>query len=210
MLRLSIVEDRTDIRETLRRALDRQPGITCVSTYASAEAALAGLPGDRPELVLMDIGLPNMSGTECLIRLQEKGLGADFLMFTVFESDFHLFGALEAGAIGYVLKREGSGGVIKAVQDYQLGGAPMSRVIARRVLQSFEKPTVADSAVEGLTAQQLRVLELLTEGLLNKEIGARLHISEQTVKQHNVAIYRKLNVHNRTEAVRRYLTKSTR
>ena len=206
MIRLSIVEDRTDIRQSLCRALERQPGINCISNYASAEAALKGLPKDQPSLVLMDIGLPKMTGTECMIQLQQLGLQADFLMFTVFESDAHLFTALEAGAVGYVLKREGSSGVIRAIQEYQLGGAPMSRTIARRVLRSFGNSAPLTDAQELLTPQQYRVLQLLAKGLLNKEIGMRLQISERTVKQHNVAIYRKLKVQNRAEAVRYYLT----
>lgn len=206
MILVSIVEDREDVRKSLVRNIDRTEGFRCVSDYASAEEALEHLPQQRPDLVLMDIGLPRMNGIECMIRLQLATDKSDFLMFTVFDNDENVFDALKAGARGYILKSEGIRGVIHAIQEYAAGGAPMSREIARKVLASFHSQRKKDGQhFEMLTEQQQIILEQLAQGLLNKEIADRLGIAENTVKQHNNAIYKKLQVNNRTEAVRRYL-----
>lgn len=208
MLRVSLVEDNSDIRGSLSKALPRLNNVELVNVYEDGESALAGLLKDTPDLVLMDIGLPGISGPQCMVKLKELGCKADFIMFTVWDSDKQLFDALCAGAIGYILKNEGSSGVIRAIQDYQMGGGPMSRSVARRVLQSFSpflEQKENRELVNGLTKQQSRVLNLLAEGLQNKEVAERLSISEKTVKQHNFTIYRKLGVNNRTEAVTKLL-----
>ena len=204
MINISVVEDRPEIRNSLVRNIDRARGCKCISHYDNAEEALVNLPKDAPDLVLMDIGLPKMTGVECMIRILLSDAKMDFLMFTVFDNDEHVFSALEAGAIGYVLKGEGTIGVMNAIAEYREGGAPMSRHIAKKVLQSFSKKKKKND-FENLTKQQTIILEQLSEGLLNKEIGDRLGITERTVKQHNNAIYKKLQVNNRTEAVRKYL-----
>jgi len=207
MIQISIVEDLKDIRENLVKAVERTEGMNCVSSYSNAEEALLGLPKDAPDIVLMDIGLPKMNGVECMIRLNMLEVKMSFLMFTVFENDDHVFNALSAGASGYILKGGGSKAAIDAIREHRQGGAPMSREIARKVLSSFqEKRNQGAKVFESLTKQQHLVLEQLSEGLLNKEIADRLGISERTVKQHNNAIYKKLKVFNRTEAVRKYLT----
>lgn len=212
MLTVSLVEDNADVRESLVRSLPRLPNVRLLGAYADAESALEQLPEEAPDLVLMDIGLPGISGPQCMVELQKRGLQADFIMFTVWDSDRYLFEALCAGAVGYILKKEGSSGVHRAIQDYQLGGGPMSRSVARRVLRSFgetvEQPS--EGPIAGLTKQQSRVLHLLAEGLQNKEVADRLGITERTVKQHNFAIYRKLGVSNRTEAVARLLKERKR
>lgn len=205
ILRISVVEDRSEIRTSLVKNINRTEGMTCISEYASAEDAFKNLPDEKPDLVLMDIGLPKMSGIECMIRISLITTGIDFLMFTVFEDDENVFEALKAGAIGYVLKSDGTLGVIKAIREYQNGGAPMSRNIAKKVLLSFNQKQKNKGNFESLTKQQTVILGQLSEGLLNKEIADRLGISERTVKQHNNAIYKKLQVNNRTEAVKKYL-----
>ena len=211
MIKISIVEDQPDIRKSLVRNITRTEGLICLSDYGTAEEALINLPLDQPDLVLMDIGLPKMSGIECMIRIALKDIKIDFLMFTVSEHDEEVFEALKAGAIGYVLKEDGQMGPIKAIKEYQAGGAPMSRNIAKKVLQSFKTQKNASSkSFENLTEQQFIILQLLAEGLLNKEIADRLDITERTVKQHNNAIYKKLQVNNRTEAVLRYLKNNSR
>ncbi|HQU60888.1 MAG TPA: response regulator transcription factor, partial [Saprospiraceae bacterium] len=165
------------------------------------------LPQQRPDLVLMDIGLPKMNGVECMIRVKLQAPEVDFLMFTVFDNDEYVFEALKAGAVGYVLKSERATGALRAIEEYAQGGAPMSRDIARKVLSSFHTHNKkAGEGFENLTPQQLLILEQLSQGLLNKEIADRLGISEGTVKQHNYAIYKKLQVNNRTEAVQKYLS----
>lgn len=184
--------------------------VMVLETFESAEDALEGLLRLRPQLTIMDIGLPKMQGTELLARLVDKGFEGDVIMFTVFDHDIHLFRALELGAVGYVLKEERAAGVQKAVELYQSGGAPMSPSIAKRVLQSFSQPkTIGLSAkLETLSDQQLDILRLLSEGLLNKEIADRLKLSEGSIKQHIHRIYKKLSVNNRTEAVKLFLTRN--
>ncbi len=206
MIKISIVEDQLEIRKSLVRNIKQTEGMTCVSDYSNAEDAFANLPIDQPDLVLMDIGLPKMSGIECMIRLLIMEVEMDFLMFTIFDTDEYIFDALKAGASGYVLKNEGVLGALKAIKEYEDGGAPMSRSIARKVLASFNLQRKSKAAkFEILTKQQRIILEQLADGLLNKEIADRLGIAERTVKQHNNAIYKKLQVNNRTEAVKKYL-----
>ncbi len=211
MLKISVVEDNEDIRNSLIKTLTRLNNIELVNAYSDGESALKGLPVDNPDLVLMDIGLPGITGPQCMVQLHDQALKADFIMFTVWDSNEHLFEALCAGAIGYILKKEGSSGVIRAIQDYQLGGGPMSRSVARRVMKSFRPaPKTSHDQIDGLTKQQSCVLRLLAEGMQNKEVADRLKITTQTVKQHNVAIYRKLGVNNRTEAVAKLFSSGKR
>lgn len=206
MIRVSVVEDQIEVLNALARRIDRNEGMICVSQFSNAEEALERIPHQRPDLVLMDIGLPKMDGVECMIRIKLQTPEVNFLMFTVFDTDDYVFDALKAGAVGYVLKSEGAAGVLRAIEEYRLGGAPMSREIARKVLGSFHfQYNRRVSGFEELTPQQMLILEQLSQGLLNKEIADRLGISEGTVKQHNYAIYKKLQVNNRTEAVQKYL-----
>lgn len=206
MLKISVVEDLPDIRKSLVRRINTAEGMICISNYSSGEEALENLPKDLPDLVLMDIGLPKMTGIECMVRISFLKLKMDFLMFTVFEEDEQVFEALKAGAVGYILKSKGFRNIINDILEYKNGGSPMSSTIARKVLTSFsQKKKALSTEFEHLTKQQTIILEQLAQGLLNKEIGDRLNISEKTVKQHNNAIYKKLQVNNRTEAVRKYL-----
>jgi len=209
MLSVCIVEDTKSISKRVSARLDAMSNVSVLTTYENAEDALEGLLRLRPQLTIMDIGLPKMSGTELLARLVDKGFDGDVIMFTVFDHDEHLFRALELGAIGYVLKEDRASGVQHAVEVYVKGGAPMSPSIAKRVLQTFSRPkTVGLSAkLETLTEQQLKIIRLLAEGLVNKEIADRLELTEGSIKQHIHRIYRKLCVNNRAEAVKLYLTR---
>lgn len=155
----------------------------------------------------MDIGLPGMSGLECMAKLKARGLTGAFLMFTVFDHDEYLFEAFKLGASGYIIKGDGEEGLQAAIQDWKAGGAPMSRTIAQRVVQSFQQGSQLPPkpALEVLSDRERDILDLIAEGLLNKEIADRLNIAGGTVKQHNYNIYRKLNVNNRVEAIRKYL-----
>ena len=208
MLTVCIVEDREDIRGRLVRRVAEMPLVRVLGDFGSGAEALEHLPRLRPDLTILDIGLPDVRGTEVLERLLRDGFEGAFVMFTVFDHDEELFRALELGAGGYILKHEGASGVVEAVDEFRRGGAPMSRRVAQRVLRSFrgERPGRRTKRLEALTPQQHAILELLSEGLLNKEIGARLGLTEATVKQHNVRIYRKLSVNNRAEAIRLFLT----
>lgn len=206
MIRISVVEDQVDVLNSLTKRINRTEGMICVSDFSNAEDALLRIPEHKPDLVLMDIGLPKMDGVECMIRIKMQAPQVNFLMFTVFDNDDYVFDALKAGAVGYVLKNEGAIGALQAIEEYSRGGAPMSRDIARKVLNSFHpQHRNPGKGFEDLTAQQLLILKQLSLGMLNKEIADRLSISEGTVKQHNYAIYKKLQVNNRTEAVQKYL-----
>lgn len=206
MLRLCIVEDQNEIRTQLVAAFDHDFEFECLAAYPSGEAAVEGISKLRPDVVVMDLGLPGISGIEAMSRLQDAGCAADFLIFSVFDHDEMVFGALQVGACGYINKREGPDGVVKAVREYAAGGAPMSRAIARRVLERFKVSASAKThAFAELTDHQTNILRMVAEGLLNKEIADRLGVTVETIKQHNVKIYRKLSVNNRAEAVRYYL-----
>jgi len=180
--------------------------VRVLGAYSTGDEAFENLPQVKPKLTIMDIGLPGMTGTEVVARLTADGYEGDFIMYTVFDHDKHLFRALEIGAKGYILKEEGPAGVEAAVDEYRRDGAPMSRAIARRVIQSFnqKRPIRLSANFEDLTAQENTILELLSQGLQNKEIASKLAIKEGTVKQHNVRIYRKLSVNNRSEAMGAY------
>jgi len=206
MLRICIVEDQNEIRTQLVAAFNHDFEIDCIASYSSGEDALSGIAKLNPDMVVMDLGLPGISGIECMSKLQDLGCTSDFLVFSVFDQDEMVFGALQVGASGYISKREGPEGVVKAVKEFAAGGAPMSRVIARRVLTKFQEQASAKTPIiEVLTAHQTNILKMVAEGLLNKEIADRLGVTVETIKQHNVKIYRKLSVNNRAEAVRYYL-----
>lgn len=206
MKRVSIIEDQTAIAKSIGRTIERSPDLELASIYHSAEAAIAGLIADRVDIVLMDIGLPKMNGIDCMLRLKELQPGLRFLMFTVFDDDDKLFDSLRLGADGYILKSDGLIGVMKALKELLVGGAPMSRGIAKKVLFSLREPQKVPQAVQSLTPRQNEILNLIAEGLPNKEIAARLDLSEGTVKQHNYKIFKVLQVNNRTEARNRLLT----
>lgn len=204
MIRISIVEDTEDIGLTIKQRINSTEDLECISYFESAEDALTGLMKKPPDVVLMDIGLPNMDGIECMFRVKHKYPNIKFLMFTVFDDDDRVFNALKAGANGYVLKMESSEKIINALREIYNGGAPMSRTIAFKVLQSFH--IFHSPLVETLTKRELEILEKLSQGLLYKEIALQLspQISEGTVKQHIHKIYKKLQVNNRTEAINKY------
>jgi len=206
MLKISVVEDILEIRNSLVKVINQMENTICISNYPSAELALEHLPKDNPDLVLMDIGLPKMSGVECMVKVNSLNNQIDFLVFTVFEDDENVFDALKAGARGYILKSEGPFGAVKAIQDYQKGGGPMSPNIALKVLMSFNMQKKQND-IASLTKRQEAILKLIADGLLNKEIAARLGITEGTVKQQNNAIFKKLQVNNRVEATKKYLEK---
>jgi DNA-binding NarL/FixJ family response regulator len=202
---VSIVEDDRPVREILARWLSRAPGLRFVSDYGSAEAALARLTEDRPDVVLMDINLTGMSGTECVRRLKLVLTQTQFVMLTVYEDADHLFNALAAGASGYLLKQTPREELFAALKDVHAGGSPMSSNIARKVVQSFQRPPVADPDTEALTPREREVLELLARGDLYKEISEHLKISIPTVNSHIRKVYEKLHVRSRSQAVARFV-----
>ncbi len=204
MIRICVVEDEPDMREALKKKISNTPGLAWINGYARAADAAEGIARDQPDIVLMDLVLPGESGIDCMSQLKRRHRKIRFLVFTQYEQDEKVFNALAAGAEGYVLKKDGLNGVIGAIRELARNGAPMSREIARKVITNFHHFDET-GAVEKLTRREKEILHLLEEGLFYKEIGSRLRppISEGTVKQHIHRIYGKLQVNNRTEAIRK-------
>ena len=206
-IRVSIVDDLDEVRETLKAAIDETEDMVCVSNYPDAEEALTGLEKDEPDIVIMDIGLPRMSGIECMLRIKLKKPDMRFMMFTVFDHDSKVFEALKAGADGYILKHESFENIIENVRELHAGGAPMSRHIARKVMRSFRRLPETEGGEKPLTPREIEILENLSRGLLYKEIADQMEIRIGTVKQHIHNVYKKLHVQNKTEAINKYLNR---
>jgi DNA-binding NarL/FixJ family response regulator len=202
---VSIVEDNDKLRGTLARVINRADGFRCVSDYANAEDALKDLPQARPDVVLMDINLPGMNGVECVRQLKQLLLQVQVIMLTVYEDTENIFNALTAGASGYLLKRTSSKELLEAIQEVQRGGSPMTMHIARKVVQSFQKTAATAQPTENLSDREQQVLDLLSQGLMYKEIADKLAISYETVHTYIRRIYEKLQVRTRTEAVAKFL-----
>ncbi|HET7220929.1 MAG TPA: response regulator transcription factor [Vicinamibacterales bacterium] len=206
-IRVSVVEDDARVRGSFSRLVDQSPGFSCVSQHRSAEDALDELPAVRPDVVLMDINLPGMSGVDCVRRLKSLLPEAQVVMLTVYEDTDLIFGALAAGATGYLLKRTPPDELLRGIRDVHRGGSPMTSHIARKVVQSFRQ-TLPENADEGaLSPREHEVLDYLARGYLYKEIAAELAISYDTVHTYVRRIYEKLQVHSRTEAVAKHLTR---
>lgn len=201
MTRVAIVEDNKTTREGLETIVNLSPDFRCVCTCATAEEALDVLPKKSPDLVLMDIQLPNMLGVECVAKLKELLPNTQAIMVTVYEDPDRIFRALRAGASGYLLKRSGPEEVLNAMREVVQGGGAMSGEIARKVIGYFREQTTTARVVDQLSAREREVLELVVHGLSNKEIADRLSVSLAAVRWHLKHIYQKLHVHSRTEAV---------
>ena len=204
-LPVSIVEDDASVRKLLAEWMDQATGFHCLGQYTKAETALAQLPIAKPAIVLMDINLPDLTGIECVRRLKPAMPETHFVMLTVYEDSDHIFDALAAGAIGYLVKQTPCDQLIKSLKQVCSGGSPMRGYIARKVVQFFQQDRQAAPGVEVLTARERQVLELLARGYLYKEITDSLGVTASTVNAHVRNIYNKLQVHTRTQAVIRFL-----
>lgn len=200
-LKVSIVEDDPLTRESLARVVSRSAQHECIGLYGSAEEALREVPSHLPDVLLMDIQLPGRSGIECTAALKATHPGLAVLILTTYDDSELTFKALRAGANGYLLKRSRSSELLEAIREVHLGGAPMSMSLARLVVTHFHKIQQPASDVEKLTSRDREVLEQLAKGLLYKEVAHHFSISPSTVNTHVEAIYRKLHVQTRTEAV---------
>jgi len=206
-INVSIVEDDDGIRESLAILIEGSPGYRCVSAHASAEDALRQIPLKCPDVLLMDINLPRMSGIDCVRRLKAQRPGIQILMLTMYEDNDLIFKSLIAGASGYLLKRTPPAKLLEAIEEVHRGGSPMTGKIARAVVQYFRDMRGSFSEEESLSKRELEILDLLAKGYRYKEIADALGISFDTVRSHLRNIYDKLHVHSRTEAVVKYLRK---
>jgi DNA-binding NarL/FixJ family response regulator len=201
-----IVEDNRDFRTTLEKYVNEAPGYRCICACDSAEDALKVIPKLLPDVVLMDIHLPSMSGVACTRRLKELCPSVRVLILTVYEDNEQIFGALKAGASGYLLKRAEPTDIIRAIHEVKLGGAPMSSQIAYRVVESFYENPRTSPKEQKLSQREEEILEALSKGYSTKEIASRFSISANTVHTHLQHIYEKLHVRSRTEAVLKFLS----
>ena len=201
---VSIVEDNDQLRATLARVISRADDFALASQHPNAEEALKLLPKTLPSVVLMDINLPGMSGVECARRLKQQAASIQVVMLTVYEDTENIFNALAAGAMGYLLKRTPRAELLEAIREVVRGGSPMTAHIARKVVQSFNRPS-GGAATQALSEREQQVLDCLAQGFLYKEIAEKLGISYETVHTYIRRIYEKLQVRTRTEAVAKFL-----
>jgi|ERR1022692_263050 DNA-binding NarL/FixJ family response regulator len=204
MTKIAIVEDNRVIRESLVEFVKEDLECECVCACATAEKALKEIPKHQPDIVLMDIQLPDISGIECTARLKQLMPAVQIIMVTVYEDTERIFKALRAGACGYLLKRCTPEELVSAIREVRQGGAPMSREIARKVIVSFQEPVITAAEVEGLSGREREILELLAEGFPNKQIAARVGLTDGTVRWHLRHVYHKLHVRSRTEAALKF------
>jgi DNA-binding NarL/FixJ family response regulator len=202
---VAIVEDDEWFSKALAKHLDRAPGFRCLGRYGTGEEALERLPDDPPDVVLMDINLPGLSGIECVRQLKPRLRRSQILMLTVYEESGRIFDALQAGASGYLLKRTSQADLLEAIAEVHEGGSPMTGSIARKVVQFFSRQADTTSETEQLSPREKEILILLSRGMAYKEISEQLSLSIHTVRMHIHGIYGKLQVHSRGEAVARYL-----
>jgi DNA-binding NarL/FixJ family response regulator len=208
-IKVAIVEDKTGVRERWASLLEATPGFRCVAACDSGEGALETLPKCRPDVVLMDINLPGISGIECTLRLKQVMPEAQVLIVTVCSDADRVFEALKAGASGYLLKSTPPKEFLAAITDVTQERSPMTGEIARLVIESFRQPAPPTPETVGLTQREEECLRLLARGSANKEIAQRMGVSVSTVHFHLKSIYQKLHVRSRTEATLRYLRSSS-
>lgn len=212
-IRIAIVEDRKEELEALEALIRGEPGFECNGVCRSAKEAIQVLPSLAVDVVLMDINLPDGTGIDCLRRIASQMESVQFMMLTVIEDHEAIYQSLQAGATGYLLKKTPASRIVEAIRELHDGGAPMSGQIARKVISAFrlsEQPLPATRAnktalasTQVLSEIEEKVLNLLGRGLLYKEVARDLNMSMGTVRTHVWHIYRKLQVHNRTEALNR-------
>ncbi|MBX2990379.1 MAG: response regulator transcription factor [Bacteroidetes bacterium] len=206
-IKVAIVEDIDGIRDGLSTLINGSDGFRCVSAHPNAEAALASFSAVKPDVVLMDINLPNMSGIQCVRKLKAISPSTQIIMHTVYEDAENIFESLQAGASGYLLKRTPPAKLLEAIMEVHAGGSPMSSTIARKVVQTFHQQGRSKSEQENLTPREEEILAELAKGFRYKEIADNLFIGVETVRSHIHKIYEKLHVRSRTEAVVKYLQK---
>ena len=203
-IQVAVVEDDASVRSILCDWIGQANGFACVDNFGDTESALIGLPPHKPDVALVDINLPGLSGIECVRGLKPQLPDTQFVMLTVYEDSNHIFEALAAGATGYLLKRTARESLLTALREVHAGGSPMSSNIARKVVQSLQQTRPKAKPADGLSPRENEVLVLLAQGYLYKEIADSIGISLPTVNTYIRRIYEKLHVRSRAQAVALY------
>ncbi len=204
MIKVGVVEDSKTLREGFETLLNRTPGFQCVCTCSTVADALKTIPKMQPDVILMDIQLPDSTGVECTAKIKEMMPKVHIVIVTVYEDSERIFQALRAGACGYLLKRAQPERIIAAIREAHEGGVPMTPEIARKVIGQFRGQATTEQQLEDLSERERQVLELVMHGLGNKAIAERLGVTIAAVKWHLQHIYEKLHVHSRTEAALKF------
>lgn len=205
-----VVEDNADLRIALESILELDDEFSLVSTFENCEEASKGIPELHPNVVVMDINLGGMDGIDCVRNIKAEHPDILFLMCTVHEEDDMIFEALAAGANGYILKKAAAQTLAPAIKEVTKGGAPMSREIAARVIETFRKPENErniQAEIQNLTSREIEVLDYLSKGLTYHEIAAQLFLGKETIRKYAYTIYDKLQVRNRMEAANKYFNR---
>jgi DNA-binding NarL/FixJ family response regulator len=205
-INVCIVEDNSHLRETIRGFINLNPGFECHSVFSSGEELLKNLPVPSPDVVLMDINLPGMSGIDCVGQLKQRLPGVNIMMLTIYENSDRIFEALAAGANGFLVKNTPPEKLLEAIHDVAGGGGPMSSHIARKVIQAFQSAPNKPAPIEHITPRERQILELLSRGLSYKMMASDLDLSMGTIQTHISRIYKKLHVNCRTEAVMKFVS----
>jgi DNA-binding NarL/FixJ family response regulator len=201
MIKIAIVEDDSRFRQSLRQVIESRENFRCIAEYGTGAEAMAGIPRDRPQVVLMDLNLPDCSGAEVTAHLKAKLPDLSVVVLTVYNDAGHIFKALRAGAGGYLLKQATASEILEAIAEAHRGGAPMTSEIARKVIAAFHEPKPSPSATDSLAPREIEILELVANGYANKEIADKLAITLSTVCWYLHEIYKKLHVQSRVQAV---------
>ena len=201
-----IVEDLDEVRNGLAAIINMTEGFKVLQSFSTAESALEKLFTLKPDIVIMDIHLPGMTGIECIKQAREKSSTLQFMMFTIYENSDVVFQALEAGATGYLLKNSSASKIIESLRELHQGGSPMNAEIAKKLVVRFQKTPFAQNEYH-LTPKEQQVLELMAKGYLYKEIADELNNTVNTIKQHIRNIYEKLHVQNKAEAINKIYMK---
>ena len=210
MIKIAIVEDDVRFRQSLRRVIESKAGLSCVAEYGTGAEASKRIAIDRPEVVLMDLNLPDASGADITARIKSELPDISVVILTVYNDADHIFKALRAGADGYLLKQATASEILDAIAEAHRGGAPMTSEIARKVIAAFHEPKPAPTPADALAPREREILELVANGYANKEIADKLSITLSTVCWYMHEIYKKLHVQSRVQAVNKLRQSSSR
>ncbi|MBA2251055.1 MAG: response regulator transcription factor [Chitinophagaceae bacterium] len=201
-IKVAIAEDIDDIRSGLCLIINSTSGYECNCICKNGKEAIEKIPAYQPDVVLMDINMPGINGVEAVRILKQKLPSTQFMMCTVYEEDEHVFDSLKAGATGYILKKTPPAKLLDAITEIHIGGSPMSSTIARKIMNSFSDNKVKQP-IDDLTEREKEILHQLARGMQYKAIAASLSLSVETVRTHIRNIYEKLQVHTKTEAIKK-------